>query len=208
MNKYKISCSACRLQLTMLLATRPSKCPSCKEYFRYGDVDDGQCFSSGVIISDSFATGGNEYIHAEGDCSIQSNNDIIMGFDTVVTAIKGAKVDLNNPTIDKAPQLPEAIEYKGILISPPKIFILKKIIIDVIGVKQTLAMSPSELQQFFNVVRNRIANGYVDGLNGGALTGIGSLYGDSFYKLEIIDTDELLTTEGVCLLKFIATGLA
>lgn len=207
MNKYKISCSSCRLQLTMLLATRPTKCPRCKEYFRTCDVDDGEVFLSGIKISDSFAIGGGKYIHAEGDCSIQSNNDVIMGFNTVVTAIKGAKVDLNNPIIDKAPLFPEAIEYKGITISSPRVFILKKIIIDVIGVEQVLSMSSSQLQEFFNVVRNRVANGYVEGLNGGALTGIRVLYGDSLHSLEIIDSNDLLTLDGVYLLKFIATNL-
>ncbi|MFA0408076.1 hypothetical protein AB4505_07795 [Vibrio splendidus] len=205
MKKYPINCSKCGLKITMLLPTRPSRCPKCREYFGFHDVDDGNQDSFGIRISDSFASGGNKYIHAEGECSIETHNDVVMDVDTVVTAIKGAKVEMNNPTIDKQPELPDALNYKGIEISPTKVFVLKKIVNDVIGAEQTLSMSYDEIKIFFRVVVNRIHNGLVFGLNGGALTGIRCLYSDGHHSLEIIDTDGQITDEGIELLKFVVT---
>ncbi|QXX07561.1 hypothetical protein KW548_06050 [Vibrio neptunius] len=127
-----------------------------------------------------------------------------MDVDTVVTAIKGAKVEMNNPTIDKKPELPEALDYKGIEISPYRVFILQTIVNDVIGVEQTLSMTHGEIRTFFRVVMNRIYNGLVVGLNGGALTGIRSLFSDGHQAIDIIDTGDQLTDEGIELLQFIA----
>ena len=127
-----------------------------------------------------------------------------MDVDTVVTAIKGAKVEMNNPTIDKKPDLPEALNYKGIEISPPRVFILQTIVNDVIGAEQTLSMTHGEIRTFFRVVMNRIHNGLVAGLNGGALTGIRRLFSGGHQVIDIIDTDDQLTDEGIELLQFIA----
>ncbi|HIF9148160.1 TPA: hypothetical protein ACX6SL_000718 [Photobacterium damselae] len=204
MKKYYVNCSNCGLNISMLLPVRPSKCPGCREYFGFHDVDDGDQDNYGIRISDSFACGGKKYIHAEGECSVETHNDVVMEVDTVVTAIKGAKVEMNNPTIDKKPELPKALDYKGIKISPPKVFILQTIVNDVIGVEQTLTMTYGEIRTFFRVVMNRVYNGLVVGLNGGALTGIRRLFSDGHQVIDIIDTDDQLTDEGIELLQFIA----
>jgi hypothetical protein len=204
MNKYQINCSNCGLKISMLLASRPSKCPRCKEYFGFHDLTGGEHHSSGIRISDSFTSGGSKYIHAEGDCFVETENDVVMDVDTVVTAIKGAKVEMTNPTVDKKPSFPETLDYCGIEISPPKVFILQRIISDVIGVADTLSMTAVELKTFFRVVQNRIYNGLVSGLNGGALTGIRVLHSSGYNMLEIIDSNGILTDEGVKLLKYIA----
>ncbi len=206
MKKYHVNCSNCGLNITMLLPTRPSRCPDCKEYFGFYDVDDGDEDNFGVRISDSFTSGGKKYLHAEGECSVETYNDVVMDVDTVVTAIKGAKVEMNNPTIDKKPNFPEAMDYKGIEISPPKVFILQTIVNDVIGAEQTLSMTHGEIRTFFRVVTNRIHNGLVVGLNGGALTGIRCLFSSGHQMIEIIDTDDQLTDEGIELLKYIAAS--
>lgn len=188
----------------MLLATRPIKCPRCKEFLGPHDLTSGERHSPGIGIFDCFASGGSEYIHAEGDCFVKTKNDVVMDVDTVVTAIKGAKVEMTNPTVDKKPSFPDVLDYSGIEISSPKVFILQSIISNVIGVKSTLSMTAVELKTFFNVVQNRIYNGLVSGLNGGALTGIEVLYSNSYNKVEIIDSNGALTDDGVKLLKFVA----
>lgn len=207
MNKYRIDCSNCGLKISMLLASRPSKCPGCKEYFGFHDVDTGKQNCTGVRISDSFTSGCSKYIHAEGDCLIETNNDVVMDVNTVVTALKGAKVEMNNPIIDKKPTYPKAINYSGIEVSPPKVFILQVIVLDVIGVAETLSMTPCELKNFFKIVLNRIHNGLVEGLNGGALTGVRTLFSSGYHSIEIIGQDECLTDEGVKLLKYIAQNM-
>lgn len=53
---------------------------------------------------------------------------------------------------------------------------------------------------------NRIHNGLVVGLNGGALTGIRCLFSSGHQMIEIIDTDDQLTDEGIELLKYIAAS--
>jgi len=204
MEKYKISCTNCALKISMLLPTRPIKCPACKEYFGYNDVDDGDAGFSGVKMSDNFVSGGQTYIHAEGDCSIESNSDIVMDVKTVVTALKGAKVEMNNPIIDKNPIFPDEVIFKGVVVSRPKVLILETIVKDVIGTKQTLKMTPVELKRFFIIVQNRVYNGLVEGLNAGALTGIRELFSDSDQFIKIIDSEQCLTDNGVELLKFTA----
>ena len=206
MKKYHVNCSSCGLNITMLLPTRPSRCPDCKEYFGFYDVDDGDRESFGLRMSDNFASGAKTYIHAEGECNVETHNDVVMDVDTVVTAIRGAKVEMNNPTIDKKPDLPEALDYKGIEISPPQVFILQTIVHDVIGAEQTLSMTHSEIRTFFRVVTNRIYNGLEVGLNGGALTGIRSLFSNHHQVIEVIDTHDQLTEEGAELLRYIASG--
>lgn len=207
MKKYRITCSHCSLKISMLLSTRPSKCPSCKEYFAYHDVNDNCDTFTGIQLSDVFASGGNTYIQAEGDCSIKTENDVILNTDTVVKAIKGASVEMDNPVVDSAPNLPKSTNFKGFEISPHKVYILNKIVISVIGLEQTLLMNGNELKEFFKIVQNRIYNGLVEGLNGGALTGIREIYSDDFQSVEIINLDRGLTSEGVELLKFIANDL-
>lgn len=207
MNKYRISCSNCSLKISMLLATRPTKCPTCNEYFGFNDVDDGDSENYGVKIIGAFTSGSNKYIHAEGDCNVKTENDVVMGVKTVVTALKGASVEMNNPTIDKSPSFPSSMEFDGIEISPPKVFILDTIVRDVIGVETTLSSRDEEIIVLFQVVHNRIHNGLVDGLNGGALTGIRQLFSNGYDIIEIIDTNNKLTMSGVRLLKFIAKKL-
>lgn len=206
MKKYRVNCSNCGLNINMLLCTRPSKCPKCEDYFGFHDVDDGDDGNYGIRMSDTFTSGGKKYIHAEGECSIETHNDVVMDVETVVTALKGAKVEMNNPTIDKTPDLPKAVNYNGIEISPPKVFVLKTIVRDVIGIEETLSMTDSEMRAFFRVVSNRIYNGLVSGLNGGALTGIRRLFSDGHHVVEVIDTDGQLTKDGVELLKFVAAS--
>ncbi|QUM85305.1 hypothetical protein [Moritella sp. 28] len=206
MNKYHVSCSNCGLKISMILATKPHKCPECKEHFGF-DVIGGSSDHQGVMLQGAFASGCNKYIHAEGDCHIKTDNDVVMNVNTVVTALNGASVEMNNPTIDKSPLLPSSVEFEGIKISSPKVFILRTIVRDVIGVETTISSNEDEIINFFQVVHNRIHNGLVDGLNGGALTGIRTLFSDECNGLEVIDINNNITIDGVRLLKFVAKKL-
>ncbi|WP_316674952.1 hypothetical protein [uncultured Tolumonas sp.] len=204
MNKFKINCSRCGLKLSMLLPSRPHKCPKCNELLRFRDVDGGLTQNVGINLSNNFSTGAASYLHADGDCSVISNNDVILGADKIVTALNGAKVEMNDATIDKTPTFPDSINFCGFNISPPRVFILQTIVRNVIGIENTNTMTSQELINFFQVVQNRILNGLVDGLNGGSITGIRNLHSDGFDKIEIINSDDKLTEHGVKLFKYIA----
>ncbi|MCD9494113.1 hypothetical protein [Photobacterium carnosum] len=207
MNNYKINCSNCSFNISMLTPIRPLKCPSCDEYFRYNDVDDGKPNHQGLNINNNYSSGSGTYIHAEGECLVKSENDIVINTPNIVTAIKGARVEMNAPTIDKKVKLPYKMNYNGIEISAQKVDILQKIVRNVIGVEDTFEMSSDELKLFFNIINIRICNGLEYGLNGGALTGIRCLYGsDSFEMIEIIN-DYGLTDNGVELFKLVASEL-
>jgi hypothetical protein len=191
MNKYRVSCSYCGLKITMLLATRPKKCPVCKECIGLNVVEEDGSENYGVSVSDCFASGGNIYIHAEADCNVKTEDDAVMGKGNIATDPQGA-----------------SIEFEGIQVSPTKVFILDTIVRDVIGVETTLSRSEDEIKNFFPVVHNRIHNGLVDGLNSKALADIRILCGSDGYGLEIINTEGKITEDGVRLLQFIAKRLS
>jgi hypothetical protein len=187
MNKYRVSCTYCGLKITMLLATRPKKCPVCKECIGLNVVEEDGSENYGVSASDCFASGGNIYIHAEADCNVKTKDDAVMEKGHIATVLKGASV-----------------EFEGLQVSPTKVFILDTIVRDVIGVETTLSRSEDEIKNFFQVVHNRIHNGLVEGLNSRSLADIRILCGSDGYGLEIINTEGKITEDGVRLLQFMA----
>ncbi len=188
MNKYRVSCTCCGLNITMLLATRPNKCPVCKESIGLNVVEEDGSESYGVSVSDCFASGGNIYIHAEADCNAKPDNDVLGKGD--IAALKDTSV-----------------EFEGIKVSPTKVFILDTIVRDVIGVETTLSYRDVQIKDFFQVVNNRIHNGLVDGLNSRALADIRIICGSDGYGLEIINREGKITEDGVRLLQFMAKRL-
>ena len=193
MNKYRVSCTYCGLKITMLLASRPNKCPVCKECIGLNVAEEDGSENYGVSVSDCFASGGNIYIHAEADCNAKTEDDTTetMGKGNIAAALKGASV-----------------EFEGIQVSPTKVFILDTIVRDVISVETTLSYSEDEIKHFFPVVHNRIHNGLVEGLNSKALTDIRILCGSDGYGLEIINREGKITDDGVRLLQFMAKRLS
>lgn len=192
--------------MSMLLPTEPRKCPTCKKSFGFYDVDRGEEYGSGINLSGNFSSGCGTYIHAEGEVSIKSNNDVVLNVSRVVTALKGASVEMNNPFIDKSPIMPPSLTFKNIEISPPRRLVLLNIVANIIGVERTKSLEPEELKTLFLTVQNRIHNGFEAGLNSGSLTGIRRLhsFGDVFLEIMIIDDDGMLTDNGVELFKLIA----
>lgn len=188
MNKYRVSCTCCGLKITMLLATRPNKCPVCKESIGLNVVEEGGSESYGVNVSDCFASGGNIYIHAEADCNAKPESDVIEKGD--IAALKDTSV-----------------EFEGIEVSPTKVYILDTIVRDVIGVETTLSYREDQIKDFFQVVHNRIHNGLVDGLNSRSLADIRIICGSDGYGLEIINREGKITEDGVRLLQFMAKRL-
>lgn len=195
MGKYKINCQCCQIKIDMVNPTRPLACPSCGNLLGFFNVIEVVVpDSSGVIdISNNFSTGGKQYIKADGDCDVHSKNDVVLGFETVVTAKNGARVRMDDAVVEKAPD--------SIYIS-----IFKKIITELekVGQGRVINMEEDELISFFTVVQNRIHSNLVEGVNVGAFTGIRALSSPTDGKSPIIGLDNSLTKEGARLIKDIA----